>query len=235
MGLFGRLKGGRAAAFPAPTAAPAQVAAVAHLFGGNEDLEVVGEASYQVALWAISGGSEGDRIRHKITAVLVPEPKNPYDPNAIAIHIEGKLVGYLARDVASHYLPGLLALMTRCGSYVALQGVIVGGGYYDDGPGRLGVWLEHDPHDFGLTPSGSANRSGRTAVLPAHVGAMRTGFSEAWLTDVEDDSYDLSWFNALPDADVPAIVMLRKLLATPSDPIDRHFQFAELVVCLVIG
>ena len=29
-------------------------------------------------------------------------------------------------------------------------------------------------------------------------GAMRTGFSEAWLTDVEDDSYDLSWFNAFP-------------------------------------
>ena len=32
----------------------------------------------------------------------------------------------------------------------ALRGVIVGGGYYDDGPGRLGVWLEHDPADFGM-------------------------------------------------------------------------------------
>lgn len=57
---------------------------------------------------------------------------------------------------------------------------------------------------------------------------MRTGFSEAWLTDAEDDSYDLSWFNDLPEPDRPAIAMLRELLATDPDPIDRHFQFCEL-------
>jgi len=57
---------------------------------------------------------------------------------------------------------------------------------------------------------------------------MRTGFTEAWLTDAEDDSYDLSWFNQLPEADRPAIAMLRELLATDPDPIDRHFQFCEL-------
>lgn len=57
---------------------------------------------------------------------------------------------------------------------------------------------------------------------------MRTGFSEAWLTDLEDDSYDLSWFNRLPDSDAPAIAMLRELLETDPDPIDRHFQFTEL-------
>ena len=56
---------------------------------------------------------------------------------------------------------------------------------------------------------------------------MRTGFTEAWLTDAEDDSYDLSWFNDLPEADRPAIAKLRELLAD-LDPIDRHFQFAEL-------
>jgi hypothetical protein len=57
---------------------------------------------------------------------------------------------------------------------------------------------------------------------------MRTGFTEAWLTDVEDDSYDLSWYNSLPDGDRAGIAMLRDLLACESDPIDRHFQFAEL-------
>jgi hypothetical protein len=57
---------------------------------------------------------------------------------------------------------------------------------------------------------------------------MRTGFTEAWLTDAEDDSYDLSWFNDLPEADRPAIARLRELLAAERDPIDRHFQFAEL-------
>jgi len=230
MGLFDRLKGARNRISSAPETRwhePATTVS-AHLFGGDEDLEIVGEASYQDALWAICGGVKGDRIRHKIIAVLVPEPDNPYDPNAVSIHTEGNLVGYFARDVAVSYLPGLHRLMAQCGSHVALEGVIVGGGYYDDGPGRLGVWLEHDPRDFGVASSGSTRRPG-PATRPAHVGgAMRTGFSEAWLTDLDDDSYDLSWFNDLPDADRPAIAMLRDLLSTDPDPIDRHFQFAEL-------
>ena len=35
--------------------------------------------------------------------------------------------------------------------------------------------------------------------------SMRAGSTEAWLADVDDDSYDVSWFNDLPDADRPAI------------------------------
>jgi hypothetical protein len=62
------------------------------------------------------------------------------------------------------------------------------------------------------------------------IGSRRldTGFSEAWDTDEEDDNYDLSWYDDLPEADQPAIEMLRGLLASPSDPMDRHFQYAEL-------
>ncbi|MGH9214033.1 MAG: HIRAN domain-containing protein [Acidimicrobiales bacterium] len=201
------------------------MAVSAHLFGGDEDLEIVGEASYQDALWTICRGSLGDQVRHRVVAVVVPEPDNPYDPNAIAVHVEGDRVGYLAREDAARYGPGLHGLMERCGGYVALSGVIVGGGYYDDGPGRLGVWLDHDPADFGLRPSRRTGPAGRPA---ADRGAMRTGFSEAWMTDLDDDSYDLCWFDELPDADMPAIAMLRSLLATDPDPIDRHFQFAEL-------
>jgi hypothetical protein len=118
--------------------------------------------------------------------------------------------------------------MARLGGYVALRGVIVGGGYYDDGPGRLGVWLDHDPTDFGLQSRGASRLSGPATRAVKSGGTMRTGFTEAWLTDVEDDSYDLSWFNDLPEADRPAIAMLRELLAIDPDPIDRHFQFAEL-------
>ncbi len=86
-------------------------------------------------------------------AVLVPEPANPYDVNAIAVQIDGQVVGYLPRATAQEYLPGLKRAMTLHGGYIALRGVIVGGGYYDDGPGRLGVWLEHDPAHFGVLPS----------------------------------------------------------------------------------
>jgi predicted Zn-ribbon and HTH transcriptional regulator len=207
----------------APENAPvAQVS----LLGGQDDLEVVGELAYQSALWRLCGGTVGDRVRHDIVAVLVPEPANPYDPNAIAVQIEGHVVGYLPRATAQEYVPGLRQLMASRGGYVALRGVILGGGYYDDGPGRLGVWLEHDPADFDVHLA-SSSRSGPPGHSSAD-GVMRTGFTEAWLTDAEDDSYDLSWFNDLPEADRPAIAKLRELLAADPDPIDRHFQFAEL-------
>jgi hypothetical protein len=232
MGLLDRFKSARgSAATPEKTPPPssAQVMTVsAHLHTGDEDLKIVGEANYQEALWAICGGSVGDRIRHRVVAVVIPEPENPHDENAISIQIDGQLVGYLARDVAVRYGPGLKDLMTRCGGYVALEGVIVGGGYYNDGPGKLGVWLEHDPRDFGLE-SGAGHAPGRPGTRPVGDSAsMRTGLSEAWLTDVDDDSYDLSWFDDLPEGDRRAITRLRELLAIEADPIDRHFQFAEL-------
>lgn len=148
MGLLDRLRarGPRATGSHAGKQAIANSVS-AYLHSGDEDLEVVGEASYQDALWMICGGSLGDRIRHRVVAVLVPEPKNPHDPNAISVRIDGHLIGYLPRDIAALYVAGLHAAMARCAGYVALEGVIVGGGYYDDGPGRLGVWLEHDPRD----------------------------------------------------------------------------------------
>jgi hypothetical protein len=223
MGLLDRLRGGRGSAAPAPTAA---TAGSVFLLGGQDDLEIVGELAYQDVLWRLCGGTIGDRIRCDIVAVLVPEPMNPYDANAIAVQIGGRTVGYLSRATAQEYLPGLKQVMSARGGYVALRGVIVGGGYYDDGPGRLGVWLEHDPADFGVRPVAFSR-----PVPPGHSsvdGVMRTGFTEAWLTDAEDDSYDLSWFNDLPEADRPAIAKLRELLVADPDPIDRHFQFAEL-------
>jgi hypothetical protein len=153
-------------------------------------------------------------------------PANRYDPDAIAVQIDGHVVGYLPRATAQEYQPGLRNLMARRGACIALRGVIVGGGYYDDGPGRLGVWLEHDPADFGVHPAAFSRP--RPPGYWGAGGVMRTGFTEAWLTDAEDDSYDLSWFNGLPEADWPAIAKLRELLAVHTDPIDRHFQFAEL-------
>jgi hypothetical protein len=40
-----------------------------------DDLDV-GDASYQWALWSICGGTEGDRVRHQIVAVFVPQPQS---------------------------------------------------------------------------------------------------------------------------------------------------------------
>jgi hypothetical protein len=138
---------------------------------GDEDLELVGEASYQDALWSICGGAEGDRIRHRVIGLLVREPTNPHDPNAIRVDIDGLTVGYLSAEDAVRYGAGLSALVAQHGCAIALHGVIVGGGCYPDGPGRLGVWLEHDPAHFGLGRSVGS----RPGPDRSNTGSMRRG------------------------------------------------------------
>jgi hypothetical protein len=137
--------------------------------------------------------------------------------------VQGLKVGYLSRDDAQRYRPGLLALEQKHGKPIALAGAIVGGGMRADGPGRLGVFLDHDPADFGLRP-----------VLPPRSSgsAMRTGLSNAVATDEADESYDLSWMADLPGDDLRAIKMLRQLLERESDAIDRHFMHAHLQALL---
>jgi HIRAN domain len=121
------------------------------LLDGNDDLEVVGESDYQKNLWRLVGPRWPDeRVRHPVCVVLIAEDDNPYDANAVAVWVQGLKVGHLSRANARRYRPGLLSLQRRYGQPVALNGVIVGGGIREDGPGRLGVFLRHDPADFGL-------------------------------------------------------------------------------------
>jgi hypothetical protein len=195
------------------------------LYEGREDLEVVGEASYQDNLWRIVGGtsSPNDRVRVEVYGVLVAETDNPYDANAVSVWVKGLKVGYLSREDARRYRPGLLALEQKHGKPIALAGAIVGGGMRADGPGRLGVFLDHDPADFGVRPTSPPRSSG---------SAMWTGLSDAVATDEADDSYDLSWMADLPGDDLRAIKMLRQLLGRESDAIDRHFMHAHLQALL---
>lgn len=206
---------------PAPVGASVRPPLDVVLYGGSHDLEVVGESHYQDALWRVVGGRTTDRVRAEVQAVLVAESDNVYDPNAISVWIDGMKVGYLSREDAEVYRPGLLALQAREGKSIGLRGVIVGGGIREDGPGFLGVWMSHDPADFGLT-----------AIVPPPasfmLGSMRTGLTEALLTDEEDDSYDLSWLQRLPSDPIGAISRLRELLQHDPDPIDRHFMYCEL-------
>lgn len=219
MGLLDRIFGRTRSA---PAAPRGGVEEQPLILGGHETLEVVGESHYQDVLWWCVESDAGERVRCQVQAVLVPEPANPYDSNAIQVLIEGRVVGYLARQDAVIYLPGLLALMERHERAIGLSGVIVGGGPRPDGLGMLGVFLDHDPADFGL-------RSHQAA----YIGELRTGLSEAIASDLDDDRYDLSWLSQLSGRhDAQDIVALRKLLASEGDPIDRHFMFCELAKCL---
>jgi rubrerythrin len=198
----------------------------ATLYPGDETLEVVGESYRQDTLWAVVGGFRTDPVRHRTHALLVPEYDNPHDTNAIQVLIGGERVGYLSRDDAAEYRPGLQALMRKStNGLVALDAVIVGGGPRPDGVGRLGVFLDHDPADFGIEESDPEFAT--PADLPPGYG-FRTGFSSARATDLEDDTYDLSWYDELSGNVATAIQQLRTLLGTIGDPIDRHYVMAEL-------
>jgi hypothetical protein len=201
--------------FGRPNASPGVLGAT--VFPGDETLEVVGESRHQDDLWRIVGGFRSDHVRHPCHALLIPEPDNPVDPNAIRVLVEGRQVGYLAREDASLYLPGLNRLATSCETgHVALEAHIVGGGPRGDGIGFLGVFLDHNPADFGIAPHHTTG------------GTRRTGLSQAIATDLDDDTYDLSWLDSIRDDDELAIEQLRRLLVDEQDPIDRHYMFCAL-------
>lgn len=202
---------------PTVSDGPPAAAIVARVYSGHDTLEVVGESHYQDALWRIVGGLRSEPVRFDTQAVLVPEPDNPYDHNAIQVRIERAVVGYLSRHDAAAYLSGLLRLMEADpGHLVALNGQIVGGGRRPDGLGFLGVFLDHDPVDFGLAGHRVSH------------GHLRTGLSAALESDRLEQSYDLSWSRALSDDDSVAIRQLRGLLETEKAAIARHYMLCEL-------
>lgn len=215
MGLLGRLFGPHADS-------PDREQRTATIMGGDETLEVVGESFHQEELWQIVGGRTMDRVPHPVVAVLEPEPTNPEDSNAVQVLIDGSAVGHLSRNDAFVYKPGLERLRASHGTPIALRGQVVGGGLRERRLGMLGVFLDHEPSDFGLH---------RTQTV--RIGELRTGLSQAVATDVEDDTYDLSWYAALSgNYSAADTVLLRKLLDDERDPIDRHFMLVELAKCL---
>ena len=189
------------------------------LYGGATDLEVVGEARRQPELRRLAGVSRG-RVRVAQHAILVPESGNPYDENAVGVWIGGLMIGRLSRDDAAALRPGIVRLVQRTGKAVALDAVIVGGGARGDGEeGLLGVWLTHEPGDFGLPSS----------VPAAAVSAgFRTGLSEAIGRDEADDSYDLSWLDTLPEQVGERLPVLRELMRTELEPLGRHYLMRAL-------
>lgn len=74
---------------------------------GSHRIPVVGLPYHQAAVRdtvkAVPSGGEMD-------AVLLPEPSNPHDPNAVAVYTSGGKVGYLPSDVARVLQPALTRL-----------------------------------------------------------------------------------------------------------------------------
>lgn len=102
--------------------------------------EVVGESHHRAALISLlkkfgdakAGTTEFQRVT--APAALVREPSNKFDKNAIAVHVDGQLVGYVPRDAAAE-LAGALGSNGRHECRALLQGRL---------DGLIGVTLDAD-------------------------------------------------------------------------------------------
>ena len=105
--------------------------------------EVVGESSYQKNLIAVCGPyGQNESQQKQATAVLVPEPTNPYDKNAVAVQLSGRTVGYLSRETARSYCSNLKKRGLK-NARLSVAAVVRGGWINDDGEiGMYGVWLD---------------------------------------------------------------------------------------------
>lgn len=187
MGLLKRLRGQRSI--------------TATSFEGADRLEVKGESFHQESLRRIVA-----KLGREVPAVLLPEPENKFDRNAVSVWVGGQLVGHLSRDDAPLYQPALARLMKEEGTPIAVKGRIFGG--ERDKP-SLGIWLYHDRSLFGLAPH-------KPNIHPSM--GPRTGASEA----------NSKWLDGLPADRLAAIKYLRATLEKESSPIQRHFIFNSL-------
>lgn len=107
---------------------------------------IVGESHYQDALEAACGGRtvNGAAIP-LVTALLVREPTNPYDRNAVRVDVGGQTVGYLDRQSAPLF-HGVLDALHRTGRTATCRACVTGG--WDRGildRGHFGLELDLHP------------------------------------------------------------------------------------------
>jgi len=89
---------------------------------GADELQVAGESFHADAILAAELSASP---RGLMTAVLMPDPGNPHDRNAVAVYLEGWHVGYLPREVAPRMQPALLAFSEANGGRpVGCRGVV---------------------------------------------------------------------------------------------------------------
>ena len=148
MGLLDWILGSKPAPEPAPEFRPIRLEHTSgsvepiHLARGQGyNVEVVGEAHRQDELDSICGGKCEEGHTLKVRAQLILVDGNVYDPNAVGVFVDCKLVGYIPRDVAP-YLRAELPRISPDQRPVTCDAVIVGGWDRGDGDhGHYGIRL----------------------------------------------------------------------------------------------
>jgi hypothetical protein len=110
--------------------------------GDGFNFNIVGEASYQPALDTICGGKCEEGHQLSKLAQLCFQEDNPYDPNAVVVFIDRRVVGYVPRNLAKEIREAILRLNPE-ERPVTCDAQVVGGWRRDwqDDEGHYGVKL----------------------------------------------------------------------------------------------
>jgi hypothetical protein len=84
---------------------PAQRAPERRAQGDLADIEIVGESFHEATIRTVRKRYGSDEFE----IVLRAETGNPYDPNAVAVDVDGAPVGHLSREMAMSWQPLVLA------------------------------------------------------------------------------------------------------------------------------
>lgn len=150
MGLLDRLRGALTTSSTdekRPTTEPAPGARPEWIVGEDwrswePPLDIVtGESHYQPALQTIAGPPRPPGWLVPCEAELLREPENRYDPDAIAVLIGGRKVGYISAEACGDIAPG----MDEYGDNAQARGIpaLVRGGWPDKPSLGVLLWLNH--------------------------------------------------------------------------------------------
>lgn len=109
---------------------------------GPVPVTVVGE-SYHAA--AVNQAQQVAASGTELVGVLVPEPSNPYDRNAVAVHVLGEIVGHLPAGLAPAVQRALMSRLAPYGGRLAGRAQIQSGD-------RSGIVVWIDPAPLGVRP-----------------------------------------------------------------------------------
>jgi hypothetical protein len=123
-------------------------------------VDVVGEQHHQDALEALAAGRNGFGTRRRLlTAALVRESDNEYDPNAVRVDAVGAAVGHLSREDAPRF-HAIIDRLARAGVPATCRAMLTGGWDHGDADrGFIGIKI--------FTSRRPARWNGRVAFLPA--------------------------------------------------------------------
>ena len=110
---------------------------------GSFELPIVGEQSYTKNFEKLFGKRNREGVDVVCAALLIPEPDNPYDANAVRVFIKEMLVGYLERESAKKLCDSMKRTKRWGGVAVKVQANVRGGWYRSESDqGEFGVWLD---------------------------------------------------------------------------------------------